>query len=134
MSITVVIATFHVPYAKVVKSTTTFTGEDAVKCATDFINAESAKWLEETIGDDDLNEAMMEDWSYDPITELGPDGAEYQLWEGDASFEAILDEASQKALHDAHYKRKFTDKDIAQGKDCSAEIAEVQAFYAGPKH
>lgn len=140
--ITVVITTYTVPFAKVVKSIVTFGGDDAVKTATAFINEEAAKWLNETIGGRNPSEAMMEAWSYDPITELGYDRAEYQLWEGEVGFEAILDEASQKALHDAHYKREFTDKGLplpgylraAMGEDVTAEIAEVHAFYAGPKH
>ena len=140
--ITVVIVTYQVPLTKVVKSIASFSGDNAVKNATDFINEEATKWLKETIGGGNPNAAKMEDYSYDPITELGYDVAEYQLWEGECGFEAILDEVSQKALDAAHYKREFTDKGLplpgylraAMGEDVTDEVAEVHAFYAGPKH
>jgi len=136
MTITVVIATYQVPFSKVVKAIKTFENDaDALA----YINAESAKWYEENEGERYLREMPDDDndFPYAPITELGYDVAEFHLWGGEQGFEAILDEASQHRLHEAYYKREYDDKGmkrpgylrVAMGEDVTAELEELYKFY-----
>lgn len=86
-------------------------------------------------------DANVDPTGYSPIQELGFDAAHYKLWGGENGFSAILDKATNKRLHDQHYKREFTDKGIplpgylriAMGGDVSQEMAELENYYSKPK-
>jgi hypothetical protein len=98
--ITVVITTWQVPFDQVVRAIKTFTNEAE---ALEFINGESKKWWDGVNGDTNQT-------GYEPIKELGYDGAHYALWGGECGFHAMLDHASYARLHEAHYKRNYDDQ------------------------
>ena len=134
--IKVVITTHTVPFDQIVEGIFEF--DDATK-AVEFINKTSAKWWKENDGDRAVKQGNAEE--YQPITELGYDSAQWELWDGEMLFHAMIDKISYWRLHNEHYKREFDDKGIerpgylrvAYGEDVSNELAELYAFYA-PKH
>lgn len=122
MKITVVITTWSVPFPSVVRTIVTFDGAEAEKEALIFVNTTALLWFQEQDG---MRSEVDADWPYQPITELGYDPMRFQLWGGEQGFEAILDEASFKLLHDAHYKREFDNKGLARpGYLINAYVAE----------
>lgn len=148
MPVTVVVTTWQVPFAQVVKEIKTF-DQDAEALA--FINAEGKKWWDENDGDRWVEESNVassagksdgSDKPWEPINELGYDWGKWEIWDGEAGFHAMLDEASETRLHEEHYKREYDDKGRsrpgylrnAYGEDTSQEIAEVQAYYSGQRH
>lgn len=134
--IKVIITTYQVPYDSIVESVTEFEfSDDARK----FINAASSAWWMKHHGN--KSAVQFNHGDYEPIDELGYDIAFYELWDGENTFHAMLDQASFWRLHNEYYQREFDDKGlkrpgylrVAQGEDVSAEVAELQKFYQ-PKH
>lgn len=158
MTITVVITTWQVPFAQVVRDIKQF---EIPADAMSFINDASKEWYDEHNGAKSNLEITDNDFPYTPIKELGYDNAQYHLWGGECGFHAMLDVQSAAILHEAYYKKRFDDQGltrpgylincyVAEGPDGehaigeakheeyvrqqAAGIAEIEAAYSNPKN